>query len=749
MTVELQYSRRALFKITALAGGGLTVSWVTSKAGALAPGLLESQAFAASSAENFLLSPFLRIYPDNSVEFILDRVEMGQGTATSQAMLLCEELDFPVDNVRIAHAGVSSVYNNTLFRAQMTGGSTSVAEGHEKLRRAGAEIRERLRLAAAAQWKTSIENVKASAGRLLNTQDQSLELTYGAIASQAANVDAPSVQLKDWSEHATTGRSVVRLDAQEKSTGQAVFSIDFAPPDALVAGLIRPPRPGDVLEKFDTDVAKKVPGVLAVVAAAGGVAVVAQRYWQVKKALGLVQVEWNSSQAMRLSSSELEERHVKLSLQDGDSVRKSGDWATAHRNSGKKLKSDYLLPYLAHATMEPPNAAVRYDLAGSKLEIWSSCQSPDTARELVADALGLERSAVIFHNTYLGGGFGRRLNPDYIVEAAQVAAAIKDVLSGKALQLVWSREDDLQHDDYRPMAACHVMGSLDDQGKLSSFFFRQASQSLLKSFAPMTIQTIAPEWLPKGISSALGSAASYFGSSYIALEGVADFPYSCPNLGIEYVEVDLPIRVGFWRSVGHSINAFVVESFMDEMAHLAGVDPYRFRRAHLSDDDRRARVLDQVVRTAKWGEPLPEGIFEGLAVHKSFESYVAEIVRISFKENKLIVHEVYCAVDCGRVVNPMIVEAQMRSGILYGLSAALNGEVPFEDGRPQVNNFNDYPVLRHEQAPTIHVEIIQSEHPPTGVGEPGTPPIAPALCNAIFRASGKRIHRLPLSRSLT
>jgi isoquinoline 1-oxidoreductase beta subunit len=751
----MSLSRRSVLKFSALAGGGMAVSLVFSKGDEFASFLTAQGSTAlADDGSGSEFGPFLRIYPDNRVEFVLDRVEMGQGTATSSVMLLCEELDYPPDEVVVLQAPADSAYNNTRFRAQMTGGSTSVAEGHEKLREAGAEARARLLKAAAAEWEVELEALEARDGVVFLKADRAQQATYGQLAARAAELSPGRTKLKEWNQHRLIGSEAPRVDRFDKSMGKAVYSIDAAPEGSLVAVLIRPPFPGAKLAGYDEQSVQGMRGVQKVVTLPGSaVAVIAEKYWQASGAARALEstVRWDADGAFQMSSAQLLQLFHKEAEQEGDSVRSDGNFAKTYRAAEKKILADYELPYLAHATLEPQSATCLYkeESAGGSdeivAEIWSCSQVPDSATAFVADALGISRDKVVLHNHVLGGGFGRRLRPDYIIEAVEVARAAK---MSVPIMVQWSREDDMRNDDYRPMAVCRMMGSVDDQGKLSSFFYRCAGQSIMRQFAPGFALNLMPTWFPSGLTRFLGESMGSFMAGMVAVEGAKDTAYQCPNLEVEFREIELPVRVGFWRSVGHSINGFVIESFIDELAHLAQTDPYRFRRKHLSDDDRRAGVLDRVAQLSGWGQTLPEGVHAGIAVHKSFESYVAQVAHVSVKGGSVKVHRVFCVVDCGRVINPLIVREQMESSIIYGLCAVLTGEITFESGRVVQSNFHDYPLLRMSECPEMTVEIVSSTEDPTGVGEPGLPPLGAAVCNAVFKATGKRVRSLPLSRSL-
>lgn len=767
------FARRELIKVTALAGGGLALEWVSATS-STSVALADRSALGASPGSGVqvgdsavpsggtAVSPFAVLHSDNTMDFVLDRVEMGQGTATSQPMLLCEELSFPLGHVRIRQAPVAAAYKNGVFGSQMTGGSTSVVEGHEKLRQAGAEIRERLRLAAAQAWKQPIDDVVAEQGFLWRKSMPSVRVTYGSLAREAAAQPQPDTVLKPWGSQSLIGTSPRRIDSRLKSTGQPIYGIDSAPEGSAVAVFLHPPQHGREPADVDDTKASSMVGVLGVFKIAndhgGGVAVVAERYWQARAAADQgVKVTWRQKspgQPFNMSTAELLETHRKAAGSEARSHRSEGNWAKTYRAATLKLQADYECPYLAHATMEPQNAVVQIFTKGPdsarslRAEVWTGTQVPDLVVSEVAEVLSCDRSEVKLNNAFLGGGFGRRLRADVVVLATEIALAAETILRGRPLQLIYSREDDMKNDDYRPMAVTHMLASLDDKGKLSSFFCRVASQSIMRQHAPDLVQNMAPQWLPLGVSGAAAGLLARFMGHSVALEGIKDMAYGCPSVEVEYAEVDVPVRVGFWRSVGHSYTGFVVESFMDELAHLAQVDPYQFRKSHLAPGDRRGPVLDRVVALSGWGGPLPQGVFEGLAVHKSFGSYVAQVCRISVNGTDVRVHDVFCVVDCGRVVHPGIVISQMQSGIVFGLAAALAGEVQFEGGAVVQGNFHDYPVLRHDACPRIVTEILPSSEDPSGVGEPATPPIAAALANAIFKATGQRLRSLPVSRFL-
>jgi len=710
-------SRRTFVKIGVVAGGGLTLGIVwRSRRG---PGLPETDATFAPNA-------YVRIDPDGSITVMVDRSEMGQGVSTALPQLVAEELDVAWDQVAFAFAPAHGAYG--AGGTQVTGGSTSVMQSWGPLRRAGATARWMLREAAARQWGVSAQELTTRDGLVVAADGSTL--TYGSLASAAATLEVPEeevVTLKDAADFTLIGRSAPRLDIPAKVTGQAVFGIDAGPAEARIAMVARPPVFGGRVRSFDPAPALAVPGVDEVVELDSGVAVVASGYVAAKAGRDALTIEWDDGSDPLLDDAMIAGILRDATRAGGREVRADGD-ADAALAAGADLEVTYSLPYLSHAPMEPMNctAWVRDDVC----TVWAPTQfqnSPSViglgARQIAEKASGAGEAEVV--TTYLGGGFGRRSESDFVHEAAQLAGLVDG-----PVKVIWSREDDIQHDFYRPASYHELSATLDAEGHPSAWRHRMASQSIL--------ERLVPSWVPN-------VAARFAGKrDPTSTEGASNQPYRVPNVRMTYAKVDLPIPVGFWRSVGHTHTGFVVESFIDELAHFAGVDPYTYRRDLLTDHPRQRAVLEAVATAADWGAPLPEGRARGIAVVESFGSYVAQVAEISVNNERLRVHRVWCAVDCGTVVNPRIVDAQMRSGIIFGLTATLYGRISIAGGRVVQSNFHDYQMVRMNEAPEIEVVLVPSGDAPGGVGEPGVPPIAPAVTNALYALTGQRVRELPI-----
>jgi CO/xanthine dehydrogenase Mo-binding subunit len=564
---------------------------------------------------------------------------------------------------------------------------------------------------------------------------------YGELAGDAARIPAPDdVPLKSPSEFKQIGRSFPRLDAKVKATGRAQFGIDAQVPGLLTAVVVHSPHQRGVLVSFDDVKTRAVLGVEDVFEISTGVAVVATSYWRARKGANALEVTWDPGESRGVSSDFIRrEQKRRLDEESGKTVRDDGDVGDAFEAAAKVIEAEYYAPYLAHATMEPMNCTVVP--SEGRCDVYIGTQAPDIAQEWVARNMDCPREEVFVHNAFLGGGFGRRGFSDYAGEAAEIAKQ-----TGKPIKLVWSREDDMTQDYYRPASTHRLRAGFDEGGNVTAWEHRLVIPAIFPYVTDGSLSTLAPEWL-RGVANSLGQGVVNLAVRYMgpmsAREGAADLPYRIENVRFETQGWDPGIPVGFWRSVGHSHNGFVVEGFIDEIAHAAGRDPAEFRRELLSEHPRHLAVLDLALEKSIWGSP-PEGRYQGLAVHESFESVVAEVAEVSVENDQIRVHRVTCAVDCGIAVNPDIVRAQMESGIIYGLTAALKGEITFEDGAAVQTNFHDYPMLRMNETPAIDVHIVPSDAPPTGVGEPGTPPIGPAVANAIYAATGVRLRELPL-----
>ncbi|MBK6286378.1 MAG: xanthine dehydrogenase family protein molybdopterin-binding subunit [Gammaproteobacteria bacterium] len=719
-------SRRDFLRVVSLAGGGIALGiGLGGCAGEPAP-------WPNARSGVFQPNAFLQLGSDGTLTLAIHKAEMGQGVMTGLATLVAEELAIDPRTLRFEFALPHPDYRGD-DAVMVTGGSASIASSFDTLRQAGAVLRELLTQAAANAWQAKPGDCVAEDG-MIRLRDGSRALGYGALAEAAARLPVPaSVALKERADWRLIGRYDARVDAAAKVDGSAQFSIDVQLPGMLVAVLLRCPHFGGSLRRFDAEAAKAVPGVRHVLTVDGAIAVLADGYWQARRAADLVLPEWDKGPHAALDSAVLVTRQQQLLDQEsGKIVREQGEQPAG--NATKVVEAEYRVPYLAHATMEPMNAVARVGAASA--EIWAGNQAPDVLQGLVARALEVPTANVIVHSTYLGGGFGRRVAMDFAVEAALVARAV-----GAPVKLVWSREDDIRHDLYRPAALSRLRAEIDVSGTLVSWQHRIVAPSIMALAMPAMGLAMLPQWVPNGVMRPVGMMIR--GSDGTSVEGAKELPYEIPHLSVEYLHHDPGVPIGFWRSVGHSQNAFFVESFVDEVAQAMGEDPCAFRLDRLPAGSRQAAVLRRAADEAGWGK-APEGRFQGLAVHESFDTVVAEVVEISVASGKPRVHRVVCAVDCGTVVNPDVVRMQLESAVVFALSAALYGEITLRDGAVEQGNFDDYPVLRMSECPQIEVHMLASDAPPSGIGEPGTPPLAPALANAIFAATGQRLRSLPL-----
>jgi isoquinoline 1-oxidoreductase subunit beta len=696
-------SRREFLQTAAVTGGGLLVGFALPVRWAEA---------AQPSPAAFKPNAFIRIGADESVTLIVSMAEMGQGVLTSLPQLLAEELEANWARIHVEQAPVDPAYNNPIFGMQGTGGSTSVKAFWEPLRRAGATAREMLITAAATSWGVDRASCHARDGVVHHASGKTL--SYGALAARAAAVPVPAdPPLKDAKDFRLLGKPLPRLDSPAKVNGSARFGLDVQVPGLLTAVIARAPAIGAKVTSFDASHTKAIAGVKHVVQIDAGVAVVADGFWAAKAGRDVLDVKWDSGTLGGLSSKGIREAMLERLRTPGLVARNEGDVATA--TPATSLEAVYEAPYLAHACMEPMNATASVGDAG--VEIWAPTQASGVNRAVIAKITGVPPERVNVTTTLLGGGFGRRFAQDFVIAAVQVSKAV-----GAPVKVVYTREDDMRGLFYRPASVARIRGGLDGAGKPALLDARVACSSVMQA-------------------SGMGPPT---GLDETAVEGLHEWPYATPHVRVEWAQHEPGVGVWFWRSVGNSQNAFFAESFVDELAHAAKQDPYTFRRALLAEHPRHRAVLELAASKAGWGTPVPKGRARGIAVCESFGSYVAEVVESSLRpDGTPQVHRVVCAVDCGMMVNPGIVRRQVQSAVIFGLSAALHGEITIEGGRVQQKNFDDYPVVRIDEAPTIEVHLVSSSEKPTGIGEPGTPPVAPALANALFALTGKRVRRLP------
>ena len=716
------------------------------------------------------LNGWIRIAPDGHVVLAMHRSEMGQGVHTALPTLVAEELDVPLERVRLEQAGADAIYGNVaMFVGSLpfhpadaepgrettavqisewvvakvarelgvnaTGGSSSVADAWDVLRMAAATARAQLLGAASLQWRLPVAELRIVDGVVSHASGPSAH--FGELAKHAAALSVSEVRLKPPQTWKLIGRSVPRTDVPAKTNGSARFGIDVRLPDMRHAVMRMCPMLGGAYGEVDVDGALKMPGVERVVrlgpiaGSTAGVAVVGRTYWHAKQAAMAMRIDWHAPPHDR-ERGLLDSTRIAQSLEDtarsamrdaeGYAFHRRGDVDEAERSAARVVEQVYRAPYLAHATMEPINCTAR--VQGGKVEVWASTQVPTLARDVAARVAGVSPDDVTVHVLLLGGGFGRRLDVDFVGQAVRVAME----MGGRPVQLVWPREEDITHDFYRPAAAAVMRAALDAQGLPLSLHIASAGDA------------ITPRWMQRGLPALAGPVDM---PDKTTSEGLFDVPYQVRHQRIAHVATKSGVPIGYWRSVGHSHNAFFSESFIDELAHEARQDGVAFRLALLDDKPRHQAVLKLAAEKAGWGSPLPAGRARGVALHESFNSIVAEVMEVSIERGQPRVHRVVCAIDCGTVVNPGIVAQQMESSVIFGLSAALHGRIDIERGAVKQQNFPDYRLLTLAETPVIETHIVRSSRAPGGVGEPGTPPVAPALAGALFALTGQRLRSLP------
>jgi isoquinoline 1-oxidoreductase beta subunit len=708
MSLANGLSRRGFLQAGAAAGGGLMLSL------SLPFGHSEAEAVDA-----FVPNAFVRIGSDGQIALTMPYVEMGQGTYTSIPMLIAEELEVGLNQIRLEHAPPNEKrYANPLLGVQATGNSNAIRGAWQPLRQAGATARTMLVEAAAKKWSVDPTSCRAQNGEVLHPPT-GRSIKYGALAADAARMPVPEkVALKRPQDFRLIGTPAKRLDTPAKVDGTAIYGIDVRPAGVKIATLAQSPVFGGRLKNVDDTAAKAVNGVRQIVRLEDAVAVVADHMGAAKKGLAALKIEWDDGPHAKLSTEEIARALDQATLRSGAVAQNIGDVDKAMAGAAMKIEALYQVPFLAHATMEPMNCTVHW--RKDECEIWIGSQAVARVQALAAKTGGLSPEKVIVHNHLIGGGFGRRLDVDGAVRAVQIAQRVEG-----PVKVVWTREEDIQHAMYRPYWVDRISAGLDDKGRPVAWNNRFAGSSVIA------------RWLPPGFKDGLDPDS---------IEGAIDLVYDLPNFHVEYVRVEPPgIPTAFWRSVGPSHNVFVTESFIDEMAAAAKEDAVAYRRALLDKSPRAKAVLDLVAEKADWGKPLPTGSGRGVSLQFAFGSYEAHVAEVEVSKNGAVrVRRVVCAVDCGTVVNPDTVQAQIQSGIIFGTTAALYGEITLKDGRVEQSNFDTYQMVRIDEAPAIEVHIVKNQEAPGGMGETGTSAVVPAIANAIFAATGKRLRKMPV-----
>jgi len=706
-------SRRAFLKASAAAGGGLLLGFALPFA--------HDEARAAA-AGGFAPNAFIRIGRDGRIVLVMPYVEMGQGTYTSIPMLIAEELEVELSQVKLEHAPPNEkLYVNPLLGVQATGNSNAIRGSWKPMREAGATARTMLVTAAAKRWNVDPASCEARSGAVHHRASRR-RATYGELAADAARMPVPDkVLLKQPKDFKLIGTPARRLDTPAKINGTAIYGIDARPPGVKFATLAQSPVFGGRVKSVDDNAARSVKGVRQVVRLDDAVAVVADHMWAAKQGLAALKVEWDDGPHAKLSTAGVVRQLEDATLSPGAVAQSVGDAAIAMSSAATKIEATYEVPFLAHATMEPMNCTVHVRKADC--EIWVGTQAIARVQAAAAKTAALPAERVVVHNHLIGGGFGRRLEADGVIRAVQIAKQVEG-----PVKVVWTREEDIQHDMYRPCFFDRISAGLDGDGKPVAWTNRFAGSSIIA------------RWLPPGFANGLDSDTT---------EGAIDLVYDLPNLHVEYVRIEPPgIPTAFWRSVGPSHNVFVTESFMDELAAASKKDPVDYRRALLDKSPRAKAVLELAAEKSGWGQSLPSRVGRGVAIQYVFASYMAHVAEVEVsKDGDVRVRRVVCAVDCGSVVNPDTVQAQVQSAIMFGITAALFGQITLKDGRVEQSNFHDYRALRMNEAPVVDVYIAKSGEPPGGMGEAGTSLIVPAVTNAVFAATGKRLRKLPIDAS--
>jgi isoquinoline 1-oxidoreductase subunit beta len=719
MTTDPKLNRRQFMLTTSAVGGALVLGFFLPSRQVEAA-TIAARPWTSPTTGGTEVNAWLIIGSDDIVTIRVAQSEMGEGVFTSMPMLVAEELECDWQKVRAEYASVNrSLRENRVYQRMATNGSGAVRRSREYLQQAGASARARLIAAAAQQWGVPASACRADHGTVVHPAS-GRKVNYGAIAAAAATVkldSEPAIKTPD--QFTLLGQSLHRLDVPLKVNGSATFGIDVRLPDMLYASVIACPVFGGTLKRYDFDAIKGMPGVRTAVEVPHGIAVVADSFWRAKTALEVMPVEWDLGAYAKANSDAFRKMFREALDKAGVVAKEEGDALAALKAAGKVVEADYEVPYLAHACMEPMNCTAQ--VTPQRVDVWVGTQNPEAVLAAAAEITGVALEHVYVHNCFLGGGFGRRGNTDHVRQAVTVAKA----LSGRPVQLIWTREEDIRHDLYRPMAAIRFRAALDANGQPIAYFNRSVTHSILSGFRPEDV---------KG------------GIDRTSVEGLATIPYAFPQYRIEHLIHNTHVPAWFWRSVGASQNGFAVEGFIDELAYAAGKDPVELRRQLLKGHSDWRHVLDTAAQKANWGKAMPPGTAQGIAIVESYGSIVAEVAEVSLsKRGEVRVERVVCAIDCGHVVNPLTVAEQIEGSVVWGLTAALYGQITIEQGHVVEGNFDDYQMLRLDAMPEVETHLaLTGGKKWGGVGEPGVPPIAPAVCNAIFKITGKRVRSLPL-----
>lgn len=719
MTLDPKMNRRQFMLTTSVVGGAFVLGF-SLPARRVEAATIAPQPWTPPLEGGAEVNAWLIIHPDDTVIIRVAQSEMGEGVFTAMPMLIAEELACDWTTVKAEYASANrSLRENRVYQRMVTGGSGAVRLSRQYLQQAGASARVRLVAAAAQQWGVPASDCRAENGMVVHPAS-GRKINYGAIAAAAAQVklDAePAIKTPD--QFKLLGKSLPRLDVPLKVNGAAVFGIDVRLPDMLYAAAMTCPVFGGTLKRYDFDAIKAMPGVHAAVEIPHGIAVVADSFWRAKTALEVLPLEWDFGAHATANSADFWKTFRAALDKEGVVAKEEGDALAALKGASKVVEADYEVPYLNHATMEPMNCTAQ--VTPQRVDVWVGTQNPEATLAAAAETSGVAPENVYVHNCFLGGGFGRRLFNHHVQQAVTVAKA----LGGRPVQLIWTREEDMRHGLYRPMAAIRFRAALDANGMPVALFNRPVTHSILAQVRPEEVKT---------------------GIDRTSVEGLRNMPYAFAQLRVETVMQNTHVPVGFWRGVGSTQNAFALECFLDELAHAGRKDPVELRRQLLKNHPDWLHVLDTVAQKANWGKPMPQGTAQGVAIHECFGSIVAQVAEVAVsRRGDVRVERVVCAVDCGHVVNPLTVTEQMESGVVYGLTAALYGQITIAQGRVVEGNFDDYPMLLLNGMPEVETHLALTGGAKWGgIGEPGVPPIAPAVCNAIFKITGKRIRSLPL-----